>query len=58
MRYGILLGAMYQVETNKLIDASPILLTTYSFLVLTAVVGFLGLWLDRNNGVPDKIVMR
>ena len=37
-------------EANKLID--------HIFIpsVLTAIVGFLGLWVDRNNnGIPDRL---
>lgn len=44
-------------ETNKLIDVG-LNIIDHIFIpsVLTAVVGFLGLWLDRNNnGVPDKL---
>lgn len=44
-------------EVNKLIDVG-LNIIDHIFIpsVLTAVVGFLGLWLDRNNnGVPDKL---
>lgn len=44
-------------ETNMLIDVG-LNIIDHIFIpsVLTAVVGFLGLWLDRNNnGVPDKL---
>lgn len=44
-------------ETNKLIDVG-LNIIDHIFIpsVLTAVVGFLGLWIDRNNnGVPDKL---
>ena len=44
-------------ETNKLIDVG-LNIIDHIFIpsVLTAVVGFLGLWLDRNNnGIPDKL---
>jgi hypothetical protein len=44
-------------ETNKLINVG-INIIDHIFIpsVLMAVVGFLGLWLDRNNnGIPDKL---
>ena len=44
-------------ETNKLIDVG-LNIIDHIFIpsVLTAIVGFLGLFVDRNNnGVPDKL---
>ena len=44
-------------ETNKLISVG-INIIDHIFIpsVLMAVVGFLGLWLDKNNnGIPDKL---
>lgn len=44
-------------EANKLIDVG-INIIDHIFIpsVLMAIVGFLGLWLDRNNnGIPDKL---
>lgn len=44
-------------EANKLINVG-INIVDHIFIpsVLMAVVGFLGLWLDRNNnGIPDKL---
>ncbi len=44
-------------ETNKLINVG-INIIDHIFIpsVLTAIVGFLGLWVDRNNnGVPDQL---
>ena len=44
-------------EANKLIDVG-ITIIDHIFIpsVLMAVVGFLGLWLDKNNnGIPDKL---
>lgn len=44
-------------ETNKLINVG-INIIDHIFIpsVLMAVVGFLGLWLDRNNnGIPDQL---
>ncbi|MDU3877881.1 MAG: hypothetical protein E7G82_00300 [Veillonella sp.] len=44
-------------ETNKLINVG-INIIDHIFIpsVLTAIVGFLGLWLDRNNnGIPDQL---
>ena len=44
-------------ETNKLINVG-INIIDHIFIpsVLTAIVGFLGLWIDRNNnGIPDKL---
>lgn len=44
-------------ETNKLISVG-INIIDHIFIpsVLTAIVGFLGLWVDRNNnGVPDQL---
>lgn len=44
-------------ETNKLINVG-INIIDHIFIpsVLMAVVGFLGLWLDKNNnGIPDKL---
>lgn len=44
-------------ETNKLINVG-INIIDHIFIpsVLTAIVGFLGLWLDRNNnGIPDRL---
>lgn len=44
-------------EANKLINVG-INIIDHIFIpsVLMAVVGFLGLWLDRNNnGIPDKL---
>lgn len=44
-------------ETNKLINVG-INIIGHIFIpsVLMAVVGFLGLWLDKNNnGIPDKL---
>lgn len=44
-------------DMNKLINVG-LNIIDHIFIpsVLTAVVGFLGLWLDRNNnGVPDKL---
>lgn len=44
-------------ETNKLINVG-LNIIDHIFIpsVLMAVVGFLGLWLDKNNnGIPDKL---
>ena len=44
-------------EANKLISVG-INIIDHIFIpsVLTAIVGFLGLWVDRNNnGIPDKL---
>lgn len=44
-------------EINKLINVG-INIIDHIFIpsVLTAIVGFLGLWLDRNNnGIPDQL---
>ena len=44
-------------ETNKLINVG-INIIDHIFIpsVLTAIVGFSGLWLDRNNnGIPDRL---
>ena len=44
-------------ETNKLISVG-INISDHIFIpsVLTAIVGFLGLWVDRNNnGIPDQL---
>lgn len=44
-------------DMNKLINVG-INIIDHIFIpsVLTAIVGFLGLWLDRNNnGVPDRL---
>lgn len=44
-------------ETNKLINVG-INIIDHIFIpsVLTAIVGFLGLWIDRNNnGIPDRL---
>lgn len=44
-------------ETNKLINVG-INIIDHIFIpsVLTAIVGFLGLWVDRNNnGIPDRL---
>ena len=44
-------------ETNKLINVG-INIIDHIFIpsVLTAIVGFLGLWIDRNNnGIPDQL---
>ena len=44
-------------EANKLINVG-ITIIDHIFIpsVLTAIVGFLGLWVDRNNnGVPDQL---
>lgn len=44
-------------EANKLINVG-LNIIDHIFIpsVLTAVVGFLGLWLDKNNnGIPDKL---
>lgn len=44
-------------EINKLISVG-INIIDHIFIpsVLTAIVGFLGLWLDKNNnGIPDKL---
>ena len=44
-------------EANKLINVG-INIIDHIFIpsVLTAIVGFLGLWIDRNNnGVPDQL---
>lgn len=44
-------------EANKLISVG-INIIDHIFIpsVLTAIVGFLGLWIDRNNnGIPDKL---
>lgn len=44
-------------EINKLINVG-INIIDHIFIpsVLTAIVGFLGLWLDKNNnGIPDKL---
>ena len=44
-------------EANKLINVG-IYIIDHIFIpsVLMAVVGFLGLWLDKNNnGIPDKL---
>lgn len=44
-------------EANKLINVGlNILDHIFTPSVLMAVVGFLGLWLDKNNnGIPDKL---
>ena len=45
------------VESGKIIDVG-IKIIDHIFIpsVLTAIVGFLALWLDENhNGVPDKL---
>ena len=44
-------------EANKLINVGlNIIDNIFIPSVLMAVVGFLGLWLDRNNnGIPDKL---
>ena len=44
-------------DMNKLINVG-ITIIDHIFIpsVLTAIVGFLGLWVDRNNnGIPDKL---
>lgn len=44
-------------ETNKLINVG-INIIDHIFIpsVLTAIVGFLGLWIDQNNnGIPDRL---
>lgn len=44
-------------EANKLINVG-INIIDHIFIpsVLTAIVGFLGLWVDRNNnGIPDRL---
>ena len=44
-------------EANKLINVG-INIIDHIFIpsVLTAIVGFLGLWIDRNNnGIPDQL---
>lgn len=44
-------------EANKLINVG-ITIIDHIFIpsVLTAIVGFLGLWIDQNNnGIPDKL---
>lgn len=44
-------------EANKLINVG-ITIIDHIFIpsVLTAIVGFLGLWVDRNNnGIPDQL---
>ena len=44
-------------ETNKLISVG-INIIDHIFIpsVLTAIVGFLGLWIDQNNnGIPDRL---
>ena len=44
-------------EANKLINVG-ITIIDHIFIpsVLTAIVGFLGLWLDKDgNGIPDKL---
>lgn len=44
-------------EANKLINVG-ITIIDHIFIpsVLTAIVGFLGLWVDRNNnGIPDRL---
>ena len=44
-------------EANKLINVG-INIIDHIFIpsVLTAIVGFLGLWIDRNNnGIPDRL---
>ena len=44
-------------DMNKLINVG-INIIDHIFIpsVLTAIVGFLGLWIDRNNnGIPDKL---
>lgn len=44
-------------EANKLINVG-ITIIDHIFIpsVLTAIVGFLGLWIDKNNnGIPDKL---
>ena len=44
-------------EANKLINVG-ITIIDHIFIpsVLTAIVGFLGLWIDRNNnGIPDQL---
>ena len=44
-------------EANKLINVG-LTIIDHIFIpsVLTAIVGFLGLWIDQNNnGIPDKL---
>lgn len=44
-------------EANKLINVG-LTIIDHIFIpsVLTAIVGFLGLWIDRNNnGIPDRL---
>lgn len=44
-------------EANKLINVG-LTIIDHVFIpsVLTAIVGFLGLWVDRNNnGIPDRL---
>lgn len=44
-------------EANKLINVG-LTIIDHIFIpsVLTAIVGFLGLWVDRNNnGIPDRL---
>ena len=50
-------GGYVSDEANKLINVG-INIIDHIFIpsVLMAVVGFLGLWLDKNNnGIPDKL---
>lgn len=51
------IGGYVSDETNKLINVG-INIIDHIFIpsVLTAIVGFLGLWIDRNNnGIPDQL---
>lgn len=51
------IGGYVSDEINKLINVG-INIIDHIFIpsVLTAIVGFLGLWIDRNNnGIPDKL---
>lgn len=51
------IGGYVSDEINKLINVG-INIIDHIFIpsVLTAIVGFLGLWLDRNNnGIPDQL---
>ena len=51
------IGGHVSDEANKLINIG-INIIDHIFIpsVLTAIVGFLGLWVDRNNnGIPDRL---
>lgn len=58
IQYAVAFAAGYVAEdTSKLIDVG-IKIIDHIFVpaVLTALVGFLALWLDKdNNGIPDRL---